>query len=261
VHTEVIGKLGWFDRVFVSPSNHRVHHGQNDYCIDKNYGGVLIIWDRIFGTFTEERDDEKVVYGVRKAVHSFNPLWVNLHHYAALAREAAQTQGWRRKLHVWLAPPGGWHHERVEPFDAAAFVAFNPQPPADVKRYAMVHYGAAVMMLAHFLMVQPSLGLPERIAYAGIIIAGLVTNGALLEGACWAFRAEAVRLAGVIAGIVAFPVWFTLATPFAARAAMIVALVYCLGWALRGTRQASSQGQAQAQAQARAQATAAAPAE
>ncbi|HEX4910037.1 MAG TPA: sterol desaturase family protein, partial [Permianibacter sp.] len=55
VHTELVGKLGWFDRVFVSPSNHRVHHGQNDYCIDKNYGGILILWDRLFGSFVEER--------------------------------------------------------------------------------------------------------------------------------------------------------------------------------------------------------------
>lgn len=59
VHTELVGRMGWFDRVFVSPSNHRVHHGQNDYCIDKNYGGLLVIWDRMFGTFAEERVGEK----------------------------------------------------------------------------------------------------------------------------------------------------------------------------------------------------------
>jgi alkylglycerol monooxygenase len=62
VHTELVGKLGWFDRVFVSPSNHRVHHGQNDYCLDKNYGGILILWDRLFGTFEDERD-EPISYG------------------------------------------------------------------------------------------------------------------------------------------------------------------------------------------------------
>jgi hypothetical protein len=59
VHTEMVGRLGWMDRVFVTPSNHRVHHGQNDYCIDRNYGGILILWDRLFGTFADERDDEK----------------------------------------------------------------------------------------------------------------------------------------------------------------------------------------------------------
>ena len=63
IHTELIGKLGWFDRVFASPSNHRVHHGVNDQYLDKNYGGILILWDRLFGTFEEEV--EKPVFGVR----------------------------------------------------------------------------------------------------------------------------------------------------------------------------------------------------
>jgi sterol desaturase/sphingolipid hydroxylase (fatty acid hydroxylase superfamily) len=59
VHTELIGRLGVLDRILVTPSNHRVHHGQNDYCIDKNYGGILVLWDRLFGTFADERDGEK----------------------------------------------------------------------------------------------------------------------------------------------------------------------------------------------------------
>ncbi len=91
VHTELIGRLGWLDRVLVTPSNHRVHHGQNDYCIDRNYGGILVLWDRLFGSFVEERVGEPIVYGVRKPLRSFNPLWGNLHYYADLwhaARDA-----------------------------------------------------------------------------------------------------------------------------------------------------------------------------
>src|SRR6185503_10155831 len=65
IHTEVIGRLGWFDRVFASPSNHRVHHAVNDRYLDKNYGGILILWDRMFGTFADEDDAEPVVYGTR----------------------------------------------------------------------------------------------------------------------------------------------------------------------------------------------------
>src|SRR3989344_1087552 len=65
VHTEQVGKLGWFDRWFCSPSNHRVHHAVNDAYMDKNYGGILILWDRVFGTFKDEDDQEKCVYGTR----------------------------------------------------------------------------------------------------------------------------------------------------------------------------------------------------
>ena len=88
VHTQQIGKLGWFDRWFCSPSNHRVHHAVNDGYLDRNYGGILIVWDRLFGTFVEERDDEPCIYGTRSPLRSWNPVWANLQVYADLVRDA-----------------------------------------------------------------------------------------------------------------------------------------------------------------------------
>lgn len=73
IHTQVISHLGPFEWIFNTPSHHRVHHGRNAYCIDKNYGGVLIIWDRLFGTFAPERDNEEIAYGLVYASPSFNP--------------------------------------------------------------------------------------------------------------------------------------------------------------------------------------------
>jgi alkylglycerol monooxygenase len=119
VHTELIGRMGVLDRILVTPSNHRVHHGQNDYCIDKNYGGILILWDRLFGTFEDERDGEKIVYGIRKPLKSYSPIWGNLHYYADLWRESVAAKGWRAKLGVWVAPPGGWTDEPIEHFEPA----------------------------------------------------------------------------------------------------------------------------------------------
>ncbi len=74
VHTQLVGRLGVFDRIFVTPSNHRVHHAQNARYIDKNYGGMLILWDRLFGTFEDEAEDEPVVFGVRKPLANLNPF-------------------------------------------------------------------------------------------------------------------------------------------------------------------------------------------
>lgn len=234
VHTELVGRLGWAEKIFVTPSNHRVHHGQNDYCIDKNYGGVFIIWDRIYGTYEDERPDEKVVYGVRKPVGSLNPLWINLHHFADLAGQMRRTPGWRQKIQVLLAPPGGWHHEDVQPFEPATFSRFDRQTPADVKRYAMAHYVALVLMLAHFLMVQAGLSVEMRLLYAGIILGSAVTVGGLLDGARWAFGLEAARLVAVIAAIIVWPVWFTLATPMVVRVLMVIGLAWSLLWSLAG---------------------------
>jgi sterol desaturase/sphingolipid hydroxylase (fatty acid hydroxylase superfamily) len=78
---DLIYQFGWLDRVFVTPSNHRVHHAQNQVYIDRNYGGILILWDRLFGTFQEELDDEPVVFGVRKPLASWNPFWANIQVY------------------------------------------------------------------------------------------------------------------------------------------------------------------------------------
>jgi sterol desaturase/sphingolipid hydroxylase (fatty acid hydroxylase superfamily) len=114
VHTQQIGKLGWFDRWFCAPSNHRVHHAVNDRYVDKNYGGILIVWDRLFGTFTPEDDREPCVYGTRAPLQSWNPLWANLQVYRDLALDSWRAASWADKLKVWLMPPG-WR-----PADVAA---------------------------------------------------------------------------------------------------------------------------------------------
>ena len=131
VHTQQIDRLGWFDRWFCSPSNHRVHHAVNDRYLDRNYGGILIVWDRLFGTFAEEDDREPIVYGTRAPLHSFNPVWANLQVYAALAQDSWRAQSWADKLRVWLMPPG-WRPADVASrwpkpvFDIAAFRAYDP---------------------------------------------------------------------------------------------------------------------------------------
>ncbi len=104
VHTEHIGRLGWFDRVFCSPSNHRVHHAINDRYLDRNYGGILVIWDRIFGSFQEE--SEVCVYGTRSPLNSWNPIWANVEVYVSLAKQAWRAPYFKDKFLVWFKPPG-----------------------------------------------------------------------------------------------------------------------------------------------------------
>ena len=125
VHTQQIGKLGWFDRWFCSPSNHRVHHAVNEKYLDKNYGGILIIWDRMFGSFVEEDDAEPCVYGTIKPLRSWNPVWANVSFYLELARDSWHTRSWGDKVKRWFAAPG-WR-----PADVAAMF---PGEPFDLKR-------------------------------------------------------------------------------------------------------------------------------
>ncbi len=98
IHTERIVKLGWLDEVFNTPSVHRVHHGSNDKYLDKNYGGVLIIWDKLFGTF--QREEEKVVYGLTKNIKTNNPLKINFIEYMNIWRDVKKCRNWKDKLRL-----------------------------------------------------------------------------------------------------------------------------------------------------------------
>lgn len=128
VHTEHVGKLGWFDRWFCSPSNHRVHHAVNDKYLDRNYGGILVVWDRLFGSFHEE--DEKCVYGTRAPLRSWDPLWSNAEVYWSLAQDSWHARSWGDKLRVWIKPPG-WR-----PADVAARF---PKPEFSLERVERYH--------------------------------------------------------------------------------------------------------------------------
>lgn len=104
IHTEAVDRMpGWFEAVFNTPSHHRVHHGSNPQYIDRNYGGILIVWDRLFGTFEPER--EPVVYGLTKNIATYNLLSIAFGEYGAVARDAVAARGWRESLGVLLRGP------------------------------------------------------------------------------------------------------------------------------------------------------------
>ena len=196
VHTRLVGKLGWFDRVFCSPSNHRVHHGQNDYCIDRNYGGLLIVWDRLFGTFVEERDNEPIVYGIRGALRSFNPVWANAYGYAAIWRDMRLTRSLADKLRVLFKHPG-WR-----PADAAAalpafeinrFERFAPPLPRALALNALLQLAVLIALALHFLAVAPQLGAAMAAAYAAALIVQLAGLSRLTERGLDAAGWEAAR--------------------------------------------------------------------
>ncbi len=244
-HTQLIGRLGWVDRVFVTPSNHRVHHGQNEHCIDVNYGGILIVWDRLFGTYAEERVDEPVCFGVRKPLASFNPVWGNLKLYADLWRASRRERGWRNRLSVWLAPPGGWVGDRsggrsgMDPadpsagFDAQRFTRFEAGTSMPIRCYAALQYALTSVLVMHFLAVIRGLTLADGLAYAALIVLTAVAMGGLLERRPWGRWLELARLLVVGAGFVVMPLWFGTAMPLAVRLAVALMAIVSATWLLR----------------------------
>lgn len=107
IHTRGVGRLHpWVEAVFNTPSHHRVHHGANPRYIDRNHGGVLIIWDRLFGTFSAERDDDPVRYGLTKNLNTDHPWTVLSHEYRAIARDVRAAASWRERCACVFGPPG-----------------------------------------------------------------------------------------------------------------------------------------------------------
>ncbi|MCB2088999.1 MAG: sterol desaturase family protein [Sphingomonadaceae bacterium] len=110
IHTEAIHRMPrWFEAVMNTPSHHRVHHATNPLYLDRNYAGVFIIWDRLFGTFQQEQDSERIRYGIVKQLGSFNLLWAVFHEWIGIARDLWAAP-WRYKLGYLLREPG-WSHD------------------------------------------------------------------------------------------------------------------------------------------------------
>jgi sterol desaturase/sphingolipid hydroxylase (fatty acid hydroxylase superfamily) len=124
IHTDTIRRLGPFERVFNTPSHHRVHHGSNQRYIDRNHGSILIIWDRLFGTF--EREDEPVVYGLTKNLETFDPTRVAAHEHFEMLRDVRRSTTWRERLSYVFRGPG-WSYRRRDEFEAARASAGSPQ--------------------------------------------------------------------------------------------------------------------------------------
>ncbi len=185
VHTEHVPRLGWFDRWFCSPSNHRVHHAVNDEYLDKNYGGILIIWDRLFGSFREE--DAKCVYGTRSPLNSWDPLWANTEVYWALVKDSWHAKNWGDKLRVWLKPPG-WRPADVAarfpkaPFDITRVQTFHPPLGRAAMWFGALQFAALLGGVAAFLWTADTLAPAERAVWLLALLAGLWSVGGLLQG-------------------------------------------------------------------------------
>jgi sterol desaturase/sphingolipid hydroxylase (fatty acid hydroxylase superfamily) len=114
LHTELIKRLpNWYEAAFNTPSHHRVHHASNIRYLDCNHGGTLIIWDKLFGTFSAEVDGDPVVYGLTTNLTRHDPLHVATHEYASLLADVRRAATWRDRLGYFFKAPG-WSHDGVD---------------------------------------------------------------------------------------------------------------------------------------------------
>src|SRR5256714_738925 len=185
IHTELVGKLGWYERLFNTPSQHRVHHAINPRYLDRNYAATLCIWDRLFGTFQEER--EQPVFGLVKPLASFNPIWAQVQAWVALWRASREARGLDR-LRAWLKGPD---RRPRGPRIGAPEVArgaprkHDPGIPAGLTSYVAANLVLAIAGTTYLLFTEFTLTLPRQIALAAPLLLTLLGWGGLMERRRW----------------------------------------------------------------------------
>ena len=198
VHTQQVGRLGWFDRWFCSPSNHRVHHAVNDRYLDRNYGGILVVWDRLFGSFAEEDPAEPCVYGTRAPLRSWNPLTANLQVYRALWADSRRATRWADRLRVWLKPPG-WRPADVAArwpkpgFELAGVERYDP-PQSGLRLALACGLFAAVLAGTSALLWNVHRWPPAVSVAAGVLIVAVLCGVAALTSGPGSARRSAATV-------------------------------------------------------------------
>jgi alkylglycerol monooxygenase len=203
VHTQQIRRLGMLDRILVTPSNHRVHHAQNESYIDKNYGGIFILWDRLFGTFAEEADEEPVIFGVRKPLANWNPIWANFQVYDYLLFDAKNTERWQDKIGIWFRRTG-WRPADVaaaypkHPADLQKFQKYDPQISGARRAYVMSQFGVVVLGMLLIAEAFATIGAQVIFVPCVLLWTQLYTLGLLNDARPYAVRFELLRLVVIV---------------------------------------------------------------
>ncbi len=197
IHTETIRSLGPLERVFNTPSHHRVHHGRNPEYIDRNHAGMFIVWDRMFGTFEPER--APVVYGITTPLRSWNPLWANAHYWVELCTLARRATTPGDRLRLFLKPPG-WRPASLggpvaaPAVDAGTYEKFDTHLARPAAAYVLLQFLVLLAASTWVLFRQQELG-GLRVAMAASFIGlSLVALGFVLEGRRHATSIECARL-------------------------------------------------------------------
>ena len=228
-HTRHIGKMGILEKIIVTPSHHRVHHAINKEYLDKNLSQIFIIWDKLFGTFQEERADIPPVYGITRPMRTWNPIRINFVHMWLLIKDAWRTNSWKNRILVWINPTG-WRPEDVQ----EKYPVFKIDDVYDFEKYAQVRSTAFIswiwaQVLIGFLVTSyllgniATIGAPNMFIYGAFIYVFVYALTDLMDGNRSAVFWELLKCCFGAAILLYTGEWFGLnhSFPFASRILLI----------------------------------------
>ncbi len=197
-HTIHVGKLGWLEYIIVTPSQHRVHHAVNEIYKDKNLSPVFCIWDRLFGTYQEELDEEPCVYGITRQVNTWNPIKINLSHLWLLIQDAWRADSWWDKFRIWFMPTG-WRPEDVEAqypvqsVDPYNLKKYDTPASTQLKLWSWFQFAMLLFFLFQLLYQIAAIGTPEVFIYGAFLYFMVYAYTTLMDRDVSSFWLESVK--------------------------------------------------------------------
>jgi alkylglycerol monooxygenase len=200
-HTRYIGKMGFLEKIIVTPSHHRVHHAINPEYMDKNHSQVFIIWDKLFGTFQEELSNVPAVFGITRPAQTWNPIKINYQHLGVLIRDAWYAENWKDKFRIWFMPTG-W---RPEGFDEKyplhkienvyKFEKFGTENSKSLIAWSITQLFITLLLITYFFDNIAKIGLPGIFLYGIFIFITVYSYTEVMDKNKFSFIWEAIRLA------------------------------------------------------------------
>jgi len=203
-HTRLIDKMGVLEYIIVTPSHHRVHHAINTEYIDKNYGQIFIIWDKLFGTFQPERKAVPPVYGVKRPVHTWNPFLIGVQHVWLIILDAVRTKSWKDKLKIWFMPTG-WRPEDVKQShpipiveDVYRLEKFDTHLSSKLLTWSWIQLTVLLAMIMDLFFRFGEIGFPGVLVYGLYIFVSIFCITSLMDKVFYAPIAETARFVLVL---------------------------------------------------------------
>ena len=199
-HTQMINKLGFLEYIIVTPSHHRVHHAINSEYIDKNYSQILIIWDKLFGTFQPEMDNVKPVYGTLKQAQTWNPVIINFKHLWQLVKDAWHAERIFDKLRIWFMPTGWRPSDVKEKYpvqlitDPKNRIKYNTENSPMLIAWSGGQLLITIILMFHMFMIIPYFSATMYYLYAVILIINIFSFTSTLDHRNYALVAESLKL-------------------------------------------------------------------
>lgn len=234
-HTQHIGKLGWLEYIFVTPSQHRVHHAINKEYIDKNLGQIFCVWDRMFGTFQEELDEVPPRYGVLKPAKTWNPILINFQHFWGLLTDAWRTKSIWDKFRIWFMPTG-WRpadvigtYPREIISDVYKYRKYKTEVSNQVKYLVIGQFAVNTVLLFLLLANWTSFNSSAQFIIGVLLFLGIGSYSSLMDKNPLALIFESLRL---ILGVSLFFIDGLIWPVFMNSVAMVWLIYIMMSWGL-----------------------------